>query len=89
MSGQPVIDGRQWEAWGHSETPGLLLQSPVKKWIANRNRMNRYVRDLKRIYKGRINADYITSVEVTEEDAEIARTIAGQMVKLAQRLMKA
>src|SRR5438094_876784 len=67
------------EGWSHEATPELL-QEHLKPVIIDRGRRNDLAARLGRLYKLRIEADYLPSKRLPRDNVDSARRDAGYLV---------
>ncbi len=82
----PLVRGEQREAWPHAATPDLFAEV-LRKFIQSNARRNDLKSRLTRLYKLRLNADYVGSPEPSAITADSAASDAGYVVKVVGSIL--
>ncbi len=82
--GATVPAGRQ--AWGHDQTPDLIVDQ-LAPLLKARDKRNNLARRLERLYKTRIIADYMADTPIRVEGLESVRRDSNYILKVAEKIL--
>jgi uncharacterized protein (UPF0332 family) len=74
------------EAWSHDDTPELVREH-LRGVIRSRDQRNDVADRLRRLYKTRLGADYVSADPITSKTLETVRKDAGYIIKVAQSIL--
>jgi uncharacterized protein (UPF0332 family) len=83
----PTVEAQRRESWPHAVTPDMVKDN-LKRLITHRQRRLGLASSLAKLYRWRVEADYVSKPDVLRLRAETAFREAGSIVKVARDVIE-